>query len=146
MLIGQYKAVINLKRRVAIPSKFRKELGENPIISRWYEGCLVIVSRESWKALLERLTGARSKVTEPVRDTDRFILGSAYELEPDWQGRVVIPKSLAEYTNLKDETTFLGLGDRVEVWNRASWDTREKLIAKKAGELIEKISKDEKGR
>ena len=136
--------VISPKRRVALPSKFRKELGENPIVARWYEGCLVVVSKGNWKALLARLTGKVGIITQPVRDTDRFILGSAFEIDPDDQGRVVIPKSLSDYAGLKKEIIFLGLGDRVEIWNREAWEKREDYVAKYAADLIEKLGRNER--
>jgi MraZ protein len=115
-------------------------LGNSFIIAKWYEGCLVVVGKSVWEALLERISPKGSAVTGPVRDTDRFILGSAYQLIPDAQGRIVIPESLANYANLSLEITFLGLGDRVEVWNRQDWEKREKEIASHAAELIEKLA------
>jgi len=129
---------------VALPSKFRKELGQKPIVAKWYEDCLVIVSKANWNVLLQRLTGEAAIITAPVRDTDRFILGSAYELEPDNQGRMIIPESLASYASLKEEIIFLGLGERVEVWDKQDWKKREGLIADKAANLIEEIAKNEK--
>ena len=145
MLIGHYPGILSLKRRVAIPKKFRQELGEQIIVARWYEECLIIISNLNWQALLNKLTGKAQVVTAPVRDTDRFILGSAFELEPDDQGWVIIPASLAGYAHLESDLVFIGLGDRVEIWNRAEWLKRENYIARHAGELVEKLaSKREK--
>lgn len=87
-------------------------------------------------------------MTAPVRDTDRFILGSAFALEADAQGRVVIPETLARYANLGTEIIFLGLGERAEIWNKADWEEREKEISKEASALLEKVAdenKNEKG-
>lgn len=141
MLIGIYVSSISPKRRVAIPKKFRDELGINPILAKWYEGCLVLVSKENWNALLKRLTGRELVITQAVRDTDRFILGSAFELEPDNQGRIIIPANISGYAELTKEVVFLGLGDRVEIWNRDAWEKREELVAKQASGLIEGIAK-----
>lgn len=141
MLIGTYIASISSKRRVAIPKKFRIQLGVKPILAKWYENCLVLVSEANWEALLKRLTGQEQLITQAVRDTDRFILGSAYELEPDEQGRVIIPANMAAYARLTNELVFIGLGNRVEIWDKQSWETKERLIAKDAAELIERMSK-----
>lgn len=97
---------------------------------------------EGWNALLKRLTPKEGIVTLGVRDTDRFILGSAFALEGDDQGRVVIPEILAKYAKLGSEIIFLGLGDRVEIWNKNAWEEREKLISKNASKLLETIAKD----
>ncbi len=140
MFIGQYEAVLGEKNRIAIPKKFRNELGEKFIIAKWYEGCLVLVSGKYWSALLEKLRGRSKIITLPVRDTDRFILGSAYEVEPDSQGRVVLPEKLVKYASLKNEVSFLGLGDRIEIWDKVLWEKREKFISENAEKLVEKLA------
>ena len=142
MILGTYQGTISPKRRVAIPASFRKELGEKFIVAKWYEKCLVLVSIGSWSALLERLKGSSKIITRGVRDTDRFILGSAYELIPDEQGRVVLPLSLVSFAGLGSEVNFIGLGDRVEIWNKEKWEEREEFVAKHAGELLEGLSND----
>lgn len=146
MLLGTFTGRLSPKRRVAIPSLFRKILGDRLIVAKWYEGCLIIVGTPSWKALLDRLTAKVELVTEPVRDTDRFILGSAFEIEPDGQGRFVIPRALAQYAELKTEVVFVGLGERVEVWDSEAWRREEIEVSKKASLMIEKLALEEKER
>ncbi len=145
MLIGQYTSKVSRKRRVAVPSKFRKELGETFILIRWYENCLALVSKKQWKELFDRLIGEAKGITQAVRDTDRFLLGQAYELVPDEQGRVIIPEALAVFAELEEEAVFIGLVDRVELWNKTKWEEREKYVEANAGELIDKLTgRDEK--
>jgi MraZ protein len=107
MLIGQYKSKLTDKDRVSVPKKIRKELGEKLIISRWYENCLVLVSKEGWEILIKRLTGKKGLITSPVRDIDRFILASGFEIELDGQGRFVMPPTLKEHASLVEEIVFL---------------------------------------
>lgn len=126
---------------MAIPVKFRLDLGERFIITRWYEGCLVLTSMDNWDKLLGRITKRAELITKDVRETDRFLLGSAYELKPDKQGRVVLPETLAQYAMLTKTTKFVGLGDRVEVWDELEWEKREKSILAKASDLMERISR-----
>ena len=131
-------------RRVAVPKKFLKELGENPVLAMWYEDCLILVSTNFWETILQRLTGGKKAEDLGVRDIERFILGSAFETEPDEQGRIVIPEILAQYANLGKETVFVGLADRVELWSKAAWDEKSKTLAKTTKEYIENISRNEK--
>src|SRR4030042_935472 len=141
MLIGQYTSKLTDKERIAIPKKFREELGEELIIAKWYENCLVLVSYKTWQNLLKRLTGKVELVTEPIRDIDRFILGSAFEIRLDGQGRFVLPEVLREYSGIDDEVIFIGLGDRVEVWPSQKWKQIEGDLEKRASEAIERIAK-----
>ena len=140
MLIGNYSTKLSQANRVAVPNSFRKELGKTFVVAKWYENCLVLVSSASWSELLKRITGGTLFVTQSVRDTDRFILGSAYELTTDGQGRTVLPKSLVEFAKLHDEVIFIGLGDRVEVWDKEEWEKREQYVAENAAALLENIA------
>lgn len=141
MLLGQYKTRLGKGKRIAVPKKLRKSLGEKMIVAKWYEKCLVLISQSQWESLMQRLTGQSMVVTKPVRDTDRFIMGSAYELIPDEQGRVVMPDYLAQYAGLSGEVVFLGLGNRVEIWDSTLWDQKESDLAEHASEYIDEIAK-----
>jgi MraZ protein len=144
MLLGTYTAKFAAKRRVAIPALLRRSLGDSFILAKWYEGCLVLVAKAAWQALLERLTGGQKVITIPIRDTERFIFGSAYETEPDEQGRIVIPERLAEYATLGEELFFVGLGDRVEIWDKAIWEEKEKKVAREAAGYLEELAKTQR--
>lgn len=98
-----------------------------------------MVSKDNYLALLKKLSSNSEVLTEARRDTDRFILASSYEIMTDFQGRVIIPKHLADYAGLLGKVTFLGLNDRVEVWNEETWRVREEYIASSAGEIFKNI-------
>lgn len=142
MLIGQYTSKLTQKNRLAVPKKIREELGDEMIVSRWYEGCLLLVSRENWQNLIKRLEGEARIIISPVRDVERFIFGGAFEVNLDSQGRFVIPEVLLKYAQILDETVFLALGDRVEIWARGKWEELEKGVEEKASLAIEKIAKE----
>jgi MraZ protein len=141
MLLGTYPAKFASGHRVSIPFQFRKELGDSYILARWYEGCLVLVGLTYWNALYQRLTGKQQLIIDPVRDTERFILASAYEVFPDEQGRIVIPERLANYSGLKDDIYFIGLGEKAEIWDKNAWEIKEKEVIKNAAGYIEELAK-----
>lgn len=144
MLLGTYQVKVAPGRRVFIPAPLRKNLGENLIIAKWYEGCLVLIANNSWQALYKRLTGSQKIIVSPIRDTERFILGSAYEVVPDDQWRIIVPEILSSYANLGEQVNFIGLGDRVEIWDSKIWEEKEKNITKEASQIIEDLAKTER--
>ena len=141
MFLGTYLVSVTSGKRISIPSVFRENLGKELILSQWYEECLVLVSKSSLNTLLSRVTGSERVIIEPIRKTEHFIFASSYEVVPDDQGRIVIPDRLVTYANLKDQVYFLGVGDRVEVWNKEIWEDREKEVAKDAASYIEELAK-----
>jgi MraZ protein len=144
MLLGQYSGTTGAKRRLSVPKKFVKELGQKMVIAKWYEGCLVLVSLERWEELLNRLTGGARSITESIRQVDRFVSGSAFEVEVDQQGRILIPELLYDFAGLEREVTFLGLMDRVEIWSKRVWDERQKKIELEARQALEKLADEKK--
>lgn len=140
MLLGNYTTQLSSGNRIAVPKKFRSQLGDSFIVAKWYEKCLVLITESSWSDLLQKLTGTQSVPTGAVRDTHRFIMGSAYEVAPDSQGRFVVPDLLKKFADIKNEVVFLGLGDRVEVWDKKEWEAREDFIGEHAAALLEKLA------
>src|SRR5258708_1058678 len=141
MLIGSYLGNLGEKRRTAIPKKFLSELGNELILAKWYEDCLILVTGEFWKVIRSRLTEGESGLKLGVRDIERFILGSAFETEPDAQGRIIVPEILAKYANLDKDLVFVGLLDRIEIWEKEVWDKKSDELSRTTKEYIEEIGK-----
>ncbi len=141
MLIGSYLGNLGDKRRTAIPKKFLIELGKTPIIAKWYEGCLILVESKFWESVLGKLTQGSIGLKLGAREIERFILGSAFETDPDDQGRIIIPEILANYANLNKDLVFVGLINRIEIWNREIWDKKANELAKITKEYIEEMGK-----
>jgi MraZ protein len=43
------------------------------------------------------------------------------EVQPDRQGRFIIPKYLKDFANIKRETMIIGVANRIEIWDREIW-------------------------
>ena len=132
MLIGEYRSKVGAKNRIALPKKLREYLGESVVVMRGYEGALLVVSQNDWSRLIEEVLSG--PLTDPeVRDTARFLMGGAHEIEFDYQGRFVLPQPLVEHSGatVGDEVVFVGLGKWVEIWSQDRWIKRLKLLGEK---------------
>ncbi|MBU1085084.1 MAG: division/cell wall cluster transcriptional repressor MraZ [Candidatus Beckwithbacteria bacterium] len=137
MLIGQYQTKINQKGRVALPAKFKRVLGKKIIVTAGYEQSLMIVTQKDWQVAVDRIN--QGSTLGPTRETDRFLLGSAHDVQLDSQGRFVIPKHLREYADLNLDIVFVGVGNRAEIWNQVSWEAYSHNLNKKVKKLGEKL-------
>ncbi len=120
MLFGEYKHNIDKKGRIAIPAKFREDLGESIMLAKGLEGkpCLCIYSNAEWAALDEKIRSLPSITASKVK---HYLYAGATRLEYDSQGRVLIPQNLREFASLDGETTILGMSTHLEVWNAGAW-------------------------
>ena len=128
-----------MRNRIAFPKKFREELGNKLIITRGYEGCAILMSPAQWEEMVSDLYQALS-VSESIRDTRRFLLAGASEIELDAQGRFVVPPYLVEYSEIKVEGTFLGLGDWVELWSTDKWEEKRKQVESNSSSIGERLA------
>ena len=127
MIIGEYQQKLGDKNRIAFPKKFREELGNKLIMTKGYEGCLVIMSPAQWEEMVSDVVSGPF-VSGLVRDTSRFLFAGASEIELDSQGRFVIPTYLKEYSGIESDGIFLGLGRWVELWGDEKWQKKSHEI------------------
>ncbi|MCA9379687.1 division/cell wall cluster transcriptional repressor MraZ [Candidatus Dojkabacteria bacterium] len=140
MLLGSYETKLTDKNRIAVPSKLRTELDENLILARGYEGCVLLLDKNRWDQLLA-VIGKEPILNLSVRDTFRFIIAGAFEVDLDKQGRLVVPQSLREFAQIETDVIFLGMRDWVEIWDLDKWQQRLGKITKSADDIAEKLMK-----
>jgi MraZ protein len=138
MLIGEYIHTLDPKKRLSLPSKFRKEIGKKVIITRGLDHCLFVYSVSEWKKFSEKL-GELSMGQADTRAFNRFLLGGAIETDVDASGRILIPDFLKDFANLKSKVVLAGLHNRIEVWNEKAWKQYTSGVEQKADTLAEKL-------
>lgn len=138
MLIGQYECKIGEKHQVAFPKKFREILGTKLVITKGFENCLIIVSIDKWKTLLEGTEG-RPFTNKNTRELQRFLLGNATDTMLDGKGRFIIPEYLREFAHLKNDLIFVGIERFVEVWDKKTWEDHQKDLGKDIESIAERL-------
>lgn len=139
MLIGQYDGKIGEKHQVALPKKFRDKLGDKLIITKGFENCLIIVSEENWKTLLEGTEG-KPFIDKDARELQRFLLGNASYVELDAKGRFILSEFLREFAHIKEEIIFAGIGRFVEIWDKASFQKHQEDLSKNISGIAERLT------
>ena len=120
MFIGEYEHSLDAKGRVIMPVKLRDDIGEKFIITKGLDGCLFAYSQNEWTNFEEKLKSL-PLTNKNARDFVRFFLSGAVECEIDKQGRFLIPANLREYATLEKDAIIIGVGTRIEIWNKANW-------------------------
>lgn len=138
MLIGQYQHTIDSKKRLALPVKFRGELGSKVVITKGVENCLVIYTEKEWQIMSEKLSNLPISQGE-ARSFTRHLLASATEIELDKLGRILIPDYLKKYGNLKKNAIVCGLSNRLEIWDESKWENYRKKAEKGVEEIVSKL-------
>lgn len=136
---GKAFALLDSKGRIHIPSRFVEILTnhfDETLVVSISDGCLSAYPAEEWKRLEEKLKALSSD--QNTRDLMR-IFYSRIAVCPIKNGRVLLPAHLRDHARLDKEVVLVGLGNKIEIWNKQNWERFEESRTGK--ELDDRLSK-----
>ncbi len=138
MLIGEYQHTIDPKKRISIPAKLRKEIGDKAVLTRGLDNCLFLFPLKEWDKLAEKL-GTLPLGQQDTRGFVRLLLSGAVEVEFDQLGRILMPDYLRDYAGLSKSAVVAGLFNRLEIWDEEKWTAYKKNLEKNGDRIAEKL-------
>ena len=111
-----------------MPAKLRQDMGDKFIVTKGLDGCLFAFSQNEWLNFETKLK-ALPLSDKNARNFVRYFLAGATECELDKQGRFLIPANLRISANLEKEAIIIGVGTRLEIWNKATWKSKDEEIS-----------------
>ena len=125
MLMGQYEHSIDPKNRINFPAKFREQLGENFILTVGLDECIAVYSAEEWDKLEQKINQLPMSRGRSVK---RYFFSNAVTVEPDKQGRILLPAELRAYAGLEKDVTIIGNRNHAEIWATEAWNERRAAV------------------
>jgi MraZ protein len=127
LLTGTFRRSVDEKQRVSVPKRLRSGLESAGKHAALYlapgtDGSLALYTEPAFEALGDRLAAA-SPTGQEVRDFGRLFYAMAQSVEMDTQGRIRIPQELFALAKLDQEVMMIGVRDKVEIWDRARWES-----------------------
>ncbi len=117
---GEYEHTLDSKGRVILPAKCRESFSSGIYISKAPEYSLQVWSTVEFHKHLETIQEWQTGDKKRRRYVRAFTSG-AYQDTPDSQGRITVPPKLRTYAKLDRELMIIGVGTKLEIWDRASW-------------------------
>ncbi len=136
MFRGINAITVDSKGRLAVPTRYREALGTQLVITvDTEETCLLLYPLEHWQ-VIERKLQTMPSFNAAARRIQRLLIGHATDLEVDNNGRILLPPLLREYAELDKHVVMIGQGNKFEVWDAKSWQTRrEHWLAEEAAQV-----------
>ena len=120
MFLGQYQHSLDEKGRLTIPAAFRDALGEGAFVSQGFDRNLMVMTAAYFQQVYERINAM--SITDPAaRMLRRLLLSSAYQVEVDRAGRILLPQNLRQFLALNGEAIVVGQGEYFEIWTPSEW-------------------------
>ena len=127
------------QRQINNAIKAQEDIGEKFIVTKGLDGCLFGFSQKEWKNFEEKLK-TLPLTNKNARDFVRFFLSGATECDIDKQGRFLITSNLREYATLEKDAIIIGVGTRIEIWNREKWKSYNSDENISADEIAENMT------
>jgi MraZ protein len=126
-LIGEYDCKVDTKGRFMFPADLRTQLeslfDHGFVINRnLHQKCLVLYPMKEWEKLNKKL----SKLNRLIKANDVFVrrfTGGATAVMADATGRLLLPKALVDYAEVKNELKVLGSNNVIEIWDKQLYES-----------------------
>jgi MraZ protein len=138
MLIGEFTHTLDPKKRLSVPSKFRRELGSQAVLTRGLDGCLWLFASPQFEVLAGKIS-ALPMAQSDSRSFARLLLSGASEVEFDSLGRILVPEYLKDYASLKRDVVIAGVHTRIELWDREVWTRYKERLEKQGDSIAQKL-------
>lgn len=141
MFYGEHAHSLDDKGRIILPARFRDAAKEHGIekffVTRGLDQCVFMFPENEW-ALIEQKFKSMSFMKSEQRAFNRVFFSGAVDVEPDKQGRFIIPQYLKDFAGIVQKTIVIGVSNRIEIWDEKVWTN----FYAKSSESFEQIAEN----
>jgi MraZ protein len=137
--VSTFTNKIDAKGRVSIPASFRAVLERDGYAGGIY--CYPSLDAPALDAggerLAQKIDGLLAGLPDYSDERDELsvaLYGDVQVLSIDGDGRIVLPQALRSHAGLQSEVTFVGLGDKFQMWAPEQFDERRRIAREKVQE------------
>jgi len=129
VFFGETTINLDAKGRLAVPIRYRDTVAEQCLnrmvltYSAFDSRSLWLQPEKTWERVRDDVM-ALPNFNASHRSLQRRLVGSATVVEPDGNGRILLPPSLRQVAGLEKRVIFLGMGNRFEIWDEDTLNTQ----------------------
>jgi MraZ protein len=137
---GSFDHSIDDKNRLVLPAPFRPRLAAGAYVGP-LDGCLGLWPDEAIDDVFARWDDAVGLGIVAEEAAEAFV-ASTFPVQPDTQGRIVVPRSLRAFAELAGPVMVVGARTRLGVWGRDRWDRRMESIPEGPDAALRQAARD----
>lgn len=134
--VSTFTNKIDAKGRVSVPASFRAVLERDGYAGGVY--CYPSLDAPALDAggerLAKKIDGLLERLPDYSNERDELsvaLYGDVQVLSIDGDGRIVLPEGLRVHAGLSSQVTFVGLGDKFQMWEPQAFEERRRLAREK---------------
>lgn len=137
MFRGVNNLNLDSKGRLAVPTRYRDTLTRHcsgrMVLTVDRDHCLLLYPFPDWEEIERKLVKLPS-FNAQSRRLQRLLIGHATECDLDAAGRILLPPPLREFASLDKAVVLIGQGNKFEIWDELTWNTRRTEWLSSGGE------------
>lgn len=139
MFLGRHSHNVDEKGRLAVPARFREELADGVVVTRGFDGCLLLYPTATWLPLAEKV--AALSIGDPdARALRRMLFAHAVDMQLDRQGRMLLPADLRTQAAIEREAVVVGMHSFIELWSPERWAAQAEAVERDGGSIAERLA------
>ncbi len=122
MFQGESTITLDDKGRMAVPTAYRELIASscaNRLVftyNPFERGCLWLFPQSEWELVRDQVNGLPS-VKREHRRLQLKLVGAAQPVEPDGNGRILVPASQRNAAGIEKKAILLGMNNKFELWS-----------------------------
>jgi len=138
---GTFDHTLDAKNRLTVPARYRAALAEGVVLAMPVDlkPCVGIWRPEQYETYTRRALAELPPLSSRLTELERFFYGSSQDAELDAAGRIMVPGFLGEYASLTKDVVVVGVGDRMELWDRSAWGEHRSTLLSGVAEVTARV-------
>jgi MraZ protein len=138
---GTFDHTLDAKNRLTVPARYRATLADGVVLAMPLdqEPCVGVWRPEDYERFSERALADLPPLSTRRSELERFFFGSSHDADLDAAGRIMVPGFLADHAKLHKDVVVVGAGDRLELWDRGSWDDHRPALLGGVAEITARV-------
>jgi MraZ protein len=138
---GTFDHTLDSKNRLTVPARYRTALADGVVLAMPVDlkPCVGLWRPEDYERYSRRALAELPPLSPRLNELERFFYGSSQDADLDAAGRVMVPGFLGEHARLQREVVVVGVGDRLELWDRVSWNRHRSTLLGGVAEITARV-------
>ncbi len=138
---GTFDHTLDAKNRLTVPARYRAALAEGVVLAMPVDlkPCVGVWRPEEYESYTRRALAELPPLSTRRTELERFFYGSSHDAELDAAGRIMVPGFLGDYAALTREVVVVGVGDRLELWDRSAWNQHRSTLLSGVAEVTARV-------
>ena len=134
---GTFDHTLDAKNRLTVPARYRSALADGVVLAMTIDQrpCVGMWRPDDYERYTERALADQPPLSPARALLERFVYGSSADVDLDAAGRVMIPGFLSGHAGLQKDVVVVGVGDRLELWDRHQWNDHRPALLDGVAEL-----------